>query len=103
MSKKTVSLKAHKSQIERTRRKAIRAEMRDCVGAMASQNNLVAYAIVGLSDDGRAFAAWDTGGAVPMWAMPQVVAEVLRADMDTGEVAEDFKRPLIDRAWRGSK
>ena len=103
MSKKPVNLSAHKSQIERTRRRTVRHEMQGAAGQMASQNNIVAYAIVGLSDDGRAFAAWDTGGAVPMWAMPQTVAEILRADMDQSGVDDDFARPVLDRAWKGSK
>lgn len=103
MSKKPVSLTAHKSQIERTRRRTVRQDMQQSARQMASQNNIVAYAIVGLSDDGRAFAAWDTGGAVPMWAMPQTVAEILRADLDQSGEDDDFSKPVIDRAWKGSK
>jgi hypothetical protein len=103
MAQKTFSLSAHKSQVERRRRKRVRDEMQKQAKEMASQNNIVAYAIVGLSDDGRAFAAWDTGGVVPMWAMPHTVAELLRADMEQSGVEEDFRKPLIDRAWKGSR
>lgn len=96
-------LSAHKSQIERRRRKAVRSEMVGAARDMASRNNVVAYAIVGMSDDGRCFAAWDTGGILPMWAFPATAWEVLRVSMASSGVEDDFKKPLTDAAWRGSK
>lgn len=103
MSTKPVSLTAHKSNIERTRRKTVKQDMQATVRNMSNNGNIVAYAIVGLSDDGRAFAGWDTGGLLPMWAFPDTVCNVLRCDIAESEVDEDFRRPLLDRAWKGSK
>ena len=103
MSKKPVSLGLHKSQIERQRRREVRAGMVKAANGISNSANIVAYAIVGLSDDGRAFAQWDTGGIIPIWAFPHTMGEVLREDIAKSGIAEDFKRPLIDRAWKGSK
>lgn len=101
--KKPISLSVHKNQVERRRRKDLRREMQDHCYKMTSSGNIVAYSIVALADDGRAFAVWDTGGAIPMWSFPQTVAAVLKEDIQESEVEDDFKRPLIDRAWKGSK
>lgn len=103
MSAKPIRLSVHKSNIERTRRKTVREDMRRAAVGMSNSGNIVAYALVAFSDDGRAFASWDTGGVIPMWAAPQTVAGVLRADMDESGIDDDFKKPILDRAWRGSK
>ena len=103
MSKKAVNLSLHKSQIERQRRREVRKDMLKAVNGISNSANIVCYAIVGLSDDGRAFARWDTGGVIPIWAFPDTLGEVLRQDIADSGVPEDFKRPLIDRAWKGSK
>lgn len=102
MNKKPVSLSLHKSNIERTRRREVRGEMVQGAKAMASQNNIVAYASVGISDDGRCFALWDTGGVLPMWGFPEAIKSILDEDMAGSGVAEDFRKPLIDKAWKGS-
>ena len=101
--KKPVNLTAHKSQIERKRRKDVRKDMETLARGMASSGDIVAYAIVGITADGSARAVWDTGGAVPMWAFPATVREILSEDMMNSGAEEDFRRPLLDRAWKGSK
>lgn len=103
MSSKPVSLAIHKSNIERTRRKTVREDMRRSAVMMSNSGNIVAYALVAFSDDGRAFASWDTGGIIPMWAMAPTVSEALRSDIEASGIEEDFKKPILDRAWRGSK
>ena len=103
MSRKLVSFSAHKSQIERSRRKTLRKEMCAAASGINNSANIVSYSIVALSDDGRAFCAWDTGGAVPMWAFPQTMASVIKCDMDESGIDEDYKKPLIDRSWKGNK
>lgn len=103
MSKKPVNLALHKSQIERKRRKDIRRDMTKAASSINDNANIVAYAIVGMSDDGRCFAAWDTGGVLPMWGFPETVKGIIDQDMRDSNVDEDFKRPLIDQAWKGSK
>jgi hypothetical protein len=103
MSKKPISLAAHKSNIERTRRRDIRKQVVADAKAITSQNNVVAYAVVAMSDDGRCFATWDTGGVIPLWGFPEAVRAILDHDIGASGVAEDFRKPLIDRAWKGSK
>lgn len=76
--------------------------MKACQG-ISNSGNIVAYAVVAISDDGRAFAGWDTGGVVPMWAFPSTIAQIVREDLAESGVEDDFRRPLIDRAWKGSK
>jgi hypothetical protein len=71
--------------------------------AVNNYANIVAYALIAFSDDGRAFVDWNTGGIMPMWAFPSTVREVLQADIEQSCVEEDFKSPLIDRRWKGSK
>lgn len=95
--KKPVSLTAHKSQIERTARKTIRTEMVGAAQAMASDHNILSYAIVGFDDEGRAFAAWDTGKIMPKWAFPAAVFRVLDRDCDM--VEDDYKAPLRRTGW----
>lgn len=103
MSAKPVNLNAHKSNIERTRRRTIRKDMAHAANGISNSANIVAYAIVAMSDDGRCFAAWNTGGVLPMWGFPEVIGSILAQDMAESGVAEDFRKPLIDRAWKGSK
>lgn len=103
MSAKPVSLSAHKSNIERTRRRTIRKDMAQAANGISNSANIVAYAIVGMSDDGRCFAAWDTGGILPMWGFPETISGILAQDIAESGVPEDFRKPLIDRAWKGSK
>lgn len=93
------SLTVHKSQIERTRRKAVREQMVKAATDVASQNNVRAYAIVALTDDGRALAAWDTGQVIPMWAFASTVQAILQSDMEMNLQSEDFRPPLVGKAW----
>jgi hypothetical protein len=103
VSKKPVSLSLHKSQIERKRRRCVRAEIVHAAKAITSQNNVCAYAVIAMSDDGRCFAQWDTGGVIPLWGFPEAVQVILAEDIAASGVPEDFRKPLIDRAWKGSK
>lgn len=103
MSKKPVSLALHKSNLERTQRRDRRKQVVADAKAITSQNNIAAYAIVAMSDDGRCFATWDTGGIIPLWGFPEAVQAILSADIGASGVEEDFRKPLIDRAWKGSR
>ncbi len=100
---KPLRLSVHKSQIERSRRKSVRSEMIRQAGGMSSDSDIVAYAIVGLTSDGQIRAGWDTGGAVPLWAFPATICEALAQDIATSGTEEDFRKPVVDRAWKGSK
>ena len=99
---KAVNLTVHKSQTERARRKTIRSDIEKTARAMCSRENVTAFALVTFTDDGRAAVAWDTGGCIPLWAFPATVSAVLRQDIEESEVPEDFQRPLLTRAWKGS-
>lgn len=92
-------LTVHKSNIDRKRRHEVRADMRQHAQQMASTNNVRAFAIVALTDDGRALAAWDTGGVVPMWSFASTIKAVLQSDMENNLDCEDFKAPITKGAW----
>lgn len=64
---------------------------------MVVQEDIRAYAIVGIGATGKAFALWDTGGAMPMRAFPAVVAEILTTDIHNAmsDGLEDDWRPTL--------
>lgn len=66
---------------------------------LVREQDIRAYAIVGLAADGSAHAVWDTGSVVPMWAFTDVVSAVLRRSIENNidVIAEDW-RPEITRA-----
>ncbi len=94
---KKVSLSVHKSNLERRERAQVRSEMTAAAKSMASQQEIVSYAIVGFDRNGRAFAAWDTGRIMPKWAFPGAIGRVL--DFDTSTVDDDYIAPLHRTEW----
>lgn len=93
---KTVNLSLHKSQVERRERKAVRGDMVAAAKAMPS-NDIVAWAIVGITRDGNAHAAWDSGQIMPLWAFAPAISRILQCDTDT--VQDDYKAPLRRLNW----
>lgn len=94
MARSPVSLAVHKNRVEKQKR---RERVRDMVSGakkMAQDNDLTAYAIVGITKTGDALACWDTGGSIPMWALPGAVYRVLDMDIAASDAVEDFKAPL---------
>jgi hypothetical protein len=58
------------------------------------QEDIRAYAFVGIAADGRTFAYWDTGAVVPMRVFPAVVREALSDDIFNSGLADDFRATI---------
>lgn len=91
---KTPKLSVHKSNILKRERRTVRDELRREVEFLTSRDNVVAYALVTFTDDGRA-AAFDTGKIMPLWAFPGACEYVIRQNVET--VDEDYRAPLLKK------
>ena len=67
----------------------------------AGKGSVVAWSIVAFNEDGQSFRAFDTGGAMPLWAFPEAVKAAL--DQSTDNTPEDYsfrERPI---KWERAK
>ena len=94
MARSAINLTVHKNRVEKQKRRERVKDMVSGARKMAQDNDLTAYAIVGITKTGAALACWDTGGSIPMWALPGAVYRVLDHDVAASEVAEDFEAPM---------
>jgi len=91
---KPISLSVHKNKVEAKRKRDLAKTLRDEVEKLTREVDLRAYAIVGISADGKGYALWNTGAIMPMWAFPDTVSYLLREDMQSRPVAEDWRPNL---------
>ena len=91
---KPVNLTVHKNTVERRRKRELAKTLKSLVDTLTRENDLRAYAIVGIGADGNAYALWDTGDILPMWAFADTVSHVLREDIRSSNV-EDGWRPAL--------
>lgn len=99
---KAVSLAAHRNTVEGRRKRQLAAELTKRTAKLVRDNDIRAYAVVGIAADGRAHALWDTGAILPMWAFADTVANALRRDIESRGVAEDWRPALTpggSREW----
>lgn len=89
-----VSLTVHRNTVERHRKRALAKELQGRVEALVREQDIRAYAVVGIGANGEAYALWDTGAILPMWAFPATVREVLRADMQSSGIEDDWRPTL---------
>lgn len=91
-----VSLTVHRNTVERRRKKKLCDNLTGAVQSMVKQADIRAYAIVGIAADGSAHAMWDTGAVTPMWAFTDVVAGILRRDIENNvdDIEEDWRPPI---------
>jgi transcription elongation factor len=94
MSAKPVSLSVHKNKVEARRKRVLAKELRRHVEGVVREQDVRAYAIVGISADGSAFSFWDTGATMPIWAFADTVAHVLREDIRNSDVEDDWRPAL---------
>lgn len=90
------SLSVHRNTIERRVRKTVQADMVQSAKSMGTQD-VVAYAFVAIKADGEAITSWDTGSALPVWAFPPTMAEILRKDIQDNDVEETWTPSLQER------
>lgn len=95
--KKPVSLSVHRNKVESRRKRDRAKDLKRGVEAMVRENDIRAYAVVGIASDGKAYSLWDTGGALPMWAFAGTVEQVLRADIESSGVPDDWRPTLAER------
>lgn len=88
------SLSVHKNKIEARRKRELSEDLTRRVKALVKEEDLRAYAIVGISAEGKAFALWDTGAIIPMWAFADTIGNALRRNIEESGVSEDWKPAL---------
>jgi hypothetical protein len=91
-----MKLSVHKSNIEKRERRSVRDQMRKDVEFLTSGGNVVGYAIVAFTSDGRATATFDSGQLMPLWAFPGACEYVVRTEVESG-VEEDFRAKPLKR------
>jgi len=89
-----VSLSLHKNKIESRRKRDLSNRLKTQVGKLVKEQDIRAYAIVGIGSNGDAFAYWDTGAILPQWAFADTVATILRKDVQETNVKDDWKPTL---------
>lgn len=89
-----VKLSVHRNKVEARRKRELAKDLQNRVEALVREQDIRAFAIVGISADGSAFALWDTGAILPMWAFADTVATILKKDIDNCEVVDDWKPSL---------
>lgn len=94
MKKTTARLSVHRNTIEKKRRNDLAKLMLRGGEKMIRDSDIRAFALVGIDSEGHAHAVWNTGGALPMWAFPETVASILKRDIETSGIADDWKPSL---------
>ncbi|MQY48199.1 hypothetical protein GAO09_19370 [Rhizobiales bacterium RZME27] len=91
---KSVSLSVHRNKVENRRKRELAKDAKAQVEALIREKDVRAYAFVAIAADGTAYARWDTGAVLPMWAFADTVAHVLREDICQADVADDWRPNL---------
>lgn len=91
---KSVSLSVHRNKVENRRKRDLAKSLTHNVQNMVRENDIRAYAVVGIAADGNAYALWDTGAVLPLWAFADTVAHVLREDIRSADIADDWRPNL---------
>lgn len=91
---KAVSLNVHKNKLESHRKRALARDIQRGVEAMVREKDIRAFAFVGIASDGKAYTMWDTGACLPLWGFPDTISAVLKRDIETSEVVDDWRPAL---------
>jgi hypothetical protein len=94
MASRPVSLHAHKNTVENRRKRSLAKKATSAVEVIIRERDIRAYAFIGISADGQAYASWDTGAIMPMVAFPETVAALLRMDINSCDLKEDWRPNL---------
>lgn len=94
MATKPVSLSVHRNTIEGRKKRERARDASAQVLNLMRQEDIRAYAFVGIAADGGTFALWDTGGIVPMRVFPSVVREALSDDIFNSGIEDDFRAAI---------
>lgn len=88
-------LSAHRNKVEARRKRELAKTLQSRVESMVRENDIRAFAVVGIASDGQAYSLWDTGAILPMWAFADTVATILRKDIDNCGVEDDWRPNLV--------
>lgn len=97
MASKVVSLSVHRNTVEARRKRTLSLELRRNVEKMVRDEDIRAYAVVGIGASGQACVMWDTGAVLPLWAFADTVAGVLRQDIQLSEIEDDWRPNLTTK------
>lgn len=87
---KSVSLSVHKNKVENRRKRDLAKNVKRDVEAMVREQDIRAYAFVGIGADGKEYACWNTGNILPLWAFADTVATVLKRDIELSDVSDEW-------------
>lgn len=92
--KRPVSLTAHRNKVEARRKRELAKDIERQVSGLVKERDIRAYGFVGIASDGKAYALWDTGGAIPMRVLPHVFGQALSDDIFNSGVEDDWRPAL---------
>lgn len=98
MVKKVVNLTVHKNTLEKRAKRQLGSTFRKEIEKVFKDRDIRMYTFVGIDADGKAWSSWDTGGIIPLWAVPATVMDILRTDVAGYE--DDWKPPPMRPAHR---
>ena len=87
-------LSVHRNKVEARRKRELAKDLQNRTEALVRENDIRAFAIVGIGADGKGYAFWNTGAILPMWAFADTIATILRRDIENSGVEEDWKPSL---------
>ncbi len=94
LSKSPVKLSVHKNTVAGRAKRDLARHWGRNVEGMIRENDIRCMAFIGIGEDGRAFAMWDTGGVVPLYGFPETIGAVLRIDVECSASHDDYRLPL---------
>lgn len=89
------NLTVHRNTLEKRQKRERANDLVLGTKKMVLDSDIRAYAVVGIAADGSGHAIWDTGSVVPMWAFADVIAGILRRDLEGHLDIEDWRPPLV--------
>lgn len=90
----TTNLTVHRNRIESRRKRDLAKDVRCRVEKLVRDEDIRAYAFVGISASGNAFALWNTGAILPQWAFADTIGTILRDDIAGSGVKDDWRPNL---------
>lgn len=91
------SLTVHRNTLEKHRKRELAKDIQKHAEKMVRDNNIRAYAIIGIGADGKGYALWDTGAILPMWAFPATISAILQRDIEESGVGDDWKPSISNK------
>lgn len=97
MPSKVLRLHVHKNKVESRRKRELAKCLQRNVEALVREQDIRAFAVVGINSEGQAFAMCDTGAILPQWAFADTVSNILRRDIEASAVEDDWRPSLTVR------